>query len=81
MAIISSIGFLIIGMDEKNLPPYSIGYINIPILLCINLPSLVSVPIGIKLSTQLPTKILKRIFTFLICILAIKMMSEIFITL
>lgn len=73
LAIASTSGFILAGLDEKTLPPYSLGYVSLPAFGSIVVSSVIFAPLGAKLAHALPDKLLKRIFaTFLSC-LAINM--------
>ena len=79
IAIIGAAGFLTIGLDQTNLPPYSIGYINIPAFLCIISVSMITAPLGAKIAHNVSVKTLKRYFSiFLLCV-STKMLLEILI--
>lgn len=79
IAIIGAAGFLTIGLDQTNLPPYSIGYINIPAFLCIISVSMLTAPLGAKIAHNVSVKTLKRYFSiFLLCV-SVKMLVEVFI--
>lgn len=62
-------GFIIIGLHQSNLPAYSVGYVFLPMLLGIGLPSIVFARLGSRLTYLVPAKALKLFFvTFLIFI-------------
>jgi len=78
IAIIGAAGFLIIGLDQTNLPPYNIGYLNMPAFLCIISASMLTAPLGAKIAHSVSVTTLKRYFSvFLLCVSA-KMLMEVF---
>ena len=63
--LISFPGFLIYtitGYNIAGIPNYSLGYVNIIIVLSISITSIFTAPIGAKLSTKFNNKALKKIF-------------------
>lgn len=74
IAISGTLVYAIIGWDKPMLPEWSLGYIYLPSLLGIILCSTLTAPIGAKLTTRLPAKQVKRYFSIVIFLIAIKMM-------
>lgn len=62
LVLFAALGFVIMGYQEPNLPAYSIGYIFLPMLAGIGIPSILSAPIGAKLTHKFPAKTLKKLF-------------------
>ena len=79
LALASSIGFIITGLDEPNLPPHSLGYINLPAFAGVVGASILFAPLGARLAHQLPDRILKRTFAVFLFILAIRMAYDLVI--
>lgn len=73
VAAAGTFGYLLGGMNATNLPEYATGYIYWPAFLGIVLTSYFTAPLGAKLSTHLPVKLLKRLFAVLLVVLALKM--------
>ena len=78
IAAIGAGGFIAIGLDNTNLPPYSIGYINFAAFGCIILTSVACAPLGAKAAHALPVPALKRAFAIFMLLIAAKMLLEIF---
>jgi uncharacterized protein len=76
LALASSIGFVITGMNETNLPPLSLGYINFPAFGGVVAASIVFAPLGARLAHRLPDKIIKRAFAVFLFILALLMIYK-----
>jgi uncharacterized membrane protein YfcA len=62
------------GISEP-LPPYSIGYINILIWLCLAIPSIPMAQVGAKAAHSLPAKQLRYIFMGLMIYLGLRMLG------
>ena len=73
LALASSIGFVITGLDETLLPPHSLGYINLPAFAGVVAASILFAPLGARLAHQLPDKLIKRIFAVFLFLLALRM--------
>ena len=79
IAIIGAAGFLYIGLGEADLPPFSIGYLNIAAFLTIISTSIIVAPLGARLAHGLPVPKLKRYFAIFMLLIATKMLTEIFV--
>jgi uncharacterized protein len=66
IAAAGTIGFIVAGLHQTGLPPYTIGYIYLPGLLAIVAASIVVAPIGARLSHQWPVAHLRRAFACLL---------------
>jgi len=73
IAVAGSIGFIIAGWNETNLPSNTSGFVYWPAFLGIVLTSVLFAPLGAKWAHQLPTAKLKIIFALLLFVLAAKM--------
>lgn len=74
VAVFGATGYVIAGLDQPNLPEWSIGYIYLPALLGVISTSSFVAPIGVKLAAKLPVKTLKKGFAGFLILVAIKMM-------
>lgn len=74
LATSGMIGFIVHGMDSAGLPALSIGYVYLPALLAIASSSVLCTKIGARLATSLPTVILKRCFSVLLLVVAMRML-------
>lgn len=61
-SIAGSIGYLINGLSVPNLPPYSIGYVNLLAWACLAMTSIPVAQIGAKTAHKLPAKKLQYVF-------------------
>ena len=62
IALPGTLGFLALGFGESDLPPGSLGYINLPALTAISVVSVFTAPMGAKWAHDLDENMLKRIF-------------------
>lgn len=74
LVIFAAVGFAITGYNHPNLPAYSLGYIYLPMLMGIGIPSIVSARIGAKLTHKFSARTLKIIFSSFLAVIGIKML-------
>jgi uncharacterized membrane protein YfcA len=74
IAIAGTIGFLISGWNATGLPPFSIGYINLPALILIGGVASAIAPLGAKLAHNLPAKTLKKVFAVFLIVVGVSML-------
>lgn len=79
LAVSSTLGFIITGLDETTLPPNSLGYVNLPAFAGVVGASLLFAPLGARLAHRLPEKLLKRTFAVFLFFLAIRMAYDLVI--
>lgn len=80
IAFFGSLGFIVTGYSQENLPQWAIGYIYLPALLGIITTSFICAPLGVKLAHALPVKLLKKCFALFLLFVAVKMFMGIFIS-
>ena len=79
IAAASAIGYIVGGLDIKDLPEQSLGYIYLPAVLCISATSMLTASIGVRIAHQLNTTQLRRIFAVvLICIATYMLCKNVF---
>ncbi len=78
IAVPATIGFIAIGWEQPNLPPYSLGYVSWPAWAMIIPFSVLLAPLGAKMAHVLPVDMLRRVFALFILLVGIKMASEAF---
>jgi uncharacterized protein len=79
IAIAGTIGYLINGKlntISTEAIAYTWGYIYLPAVLLVSIPSYFTAPLGAKLTQQLPIGVLKKIFGVLLMALSIKMLMS-----
>jgi uncharacterized membrane protein YfcA len=74
IAIAGSLSFIHLSVGQTGLPPYSLGYIYLPAFAAIALGSLLTAALGAKWAHRLPAAKLKRYFSSVIFIMAIKLL-------
>lgn len=74
IALSGSIGYILTGWGNVALPEYSFGYIYLPATLGIIISSTVFAKIGAKLAHSLPASQLKKAFSIVLFLVAIKLL-------
>lgn len=80
IAISGTIGYAInghISPDELANNEAIIGFVHIPSVIIISIFGFIMAPIGVKFSTKLPVKVLKKIFAVMLICLSIKMLMNV----
>lgn len=73
LAIAGTVGFIATGLMDRELPPWSLGYVYLPAFAGIAATSFVVAPLGARLAHKLPVIVLRRIFVVFLVGLAAKM--------
>jgi uncharacterized membrane protein YfcA len=75
IAVAGTLGYLINGFAAGSVSPeYTFGFIYLPAVLLVTIPSFFTAPIGAKLTQTLPVQTLKKIFGVLLLLLSLKML-------
>ena len=74
IALSGTIGFVVTGLREASLPPYSVGFVYLPALGGIVVSSMLMAPVGAAAAHRLPTRWLRRIFAVLFYVMATRML-------
>lgn len=69
------IGYIVHGIGVPGLPPYSIGYINLPMWLCLAGMSVPLTQLGAKTAHSLPAKQLRYIFIAVMVYIGLRMIG------
>jgi uncharacterized membrane protein YfcA len=69
------IGYLINGLSVPDLPPFSLGYVNIPAWACLALTSIPVAQIGARTAHRLPATQLRYIFIAVMFYVALRMVG------
>lgn len=77
IAVAGTLGYIVGGWNVAGLPAYSVGYVSLPALVGIAAASVLTAPLGVKLAHSLPVDKLKRIFAFLLFVVATKMLVSV----
>lgn len=76
ISVPAALGFMITGWNETGLPPFSIGYVNIPAFLIIIPASVLVARLGVHAAHIAPVKLMRQIFAVFMVIVAIKLWSD-----
>ena len=74
IALTGSLSYAFLGWNNAGLPEESVGYIYLPAFVGIVLLSVLTAPYGAKLAHRLHAQKLKRYFSIMLFIIAVKMM-------
>jgi len=79
IAFPGSITFAITGLEKEGLPLYSIGYINLLIVLMISITSVFTAGYGARVSTNIDKVLLRKIFAIFLLLTCASLIIEHFI--
>ena len=68
-----AIAAVIVGWNHGGLPPFSLGYVNLPAFVLIAVFTVTMAPVGARLAHALDAKRLRKLFALLLLIVAIRM--------
>lgn len=74
IALAGTLSYAVLGWNQAGLPEGSLGYVYMPAFVGIVLCSIVTAPLGAKLVHILPAQQLKRYFSILVFVVAIRLM-------
>ncbi len=78
IAVPGTIGFALMGIGQADLPPGSIGYVNLPAFAAIAIVSLFTAPLGARLAHSLNELHLRRAFGVYLLLVSGLMLSKYF---
>jgi len=78
LAAAGTLGYVLTGWNQTELPEYSIGYVYLPALAGIVISSVLLAPLGARLAHRTPGTLLKKIFAVILFLLATKMLVSFF---
>lgn len=76
IAIAGSLSYIVFGWSSIQLPEHSLGFVHIPSFLGIIISSSLFAPLGAKLAHNLPTMVLKKVFAFILLLVATKILTS-----
>ena len=74
IAVAGTIGYVVGGLNETGLPPYSFGYVVLPAFLGIVTASVLAAPLGAWLAHRLSELTLRRVFAAFLFVLGTRML-------
>ena len=78
IAVTGTLGYLVNGIAAGGAnPQYTLGFVYLPAVLLVTIPSYFTAPIGARLTQTMPVQVLKKIFGVLLIILSLKMLVSV----
>lgn len=77
IALAGTVGFIVTGLLDANLPAGSVGYVYLPAWFGISVASYFVAPYGARLAHRMPVDVMKKVFMVFIVALAIKMATSV----
>lgn len=74
LGLAASIGYVMAGLQAGPLPQYSLGFIYLPALAMIVVPSMLTAPLGASASHRMPMKQLRFVFALTLYGIALRML-------
>ena len=78
IALSGAIGYVFMGMRVQDLPSYSLGFVYLPALVGVALASVLTAPYGARLAHRFPVGYLRKGFAVFLLIMAVKMISGLY---
>lgn len=78
IALPATLGYMIAGWGREGLPPWSLGFVNLPGFLFVAALTAITAPLGARLAHRLPQRALKRAFAVFLALIALNMLREAF---
>lgn len=75
IALAGSAGYVLQGMRVDGLPSWTLGYIYLPALSLVVVPSMLAAPFGARFAHRLPIKRLRIVFSILLYAMAARMLA------
>ncbi len=77
IALGGTVGYISTGLMLHNLPAGTLGFVYLPAVLLLAIGSAFTTPLGAKATHRLPIKLLRRIFSLLLFVLATRMLFKV----
>jgi uncharacterized membrane protein YfcA len=78
IALSGAAGYVVNGLGQEHLPPYTFGYIFWPAVIAMAAMSFITAPLGASLAHRLPVTLLKKLFSLLLLGLSLQMLFTVF---
>ena len=78
IALAGSFGYMFSEVSGQTLPEWSIGFIYLPALAALVIPSVLTAPLGTRIAHALPVDTLKRFFGLFVYAMALRMLWGLF---
>ena len=76
IAISGSISYMVIGLNDINLPNYSVGYVYLPATIVVGIMSSLTAKFGVNIAHRMKQKKLRIAFAFLVMIMALNLLMR-----
>jgi len=76
IAVPGTVGFILNGWGQANLPPFSLGYVSLIGFALIVPATVLAAPLGVKLAHTMPTGLLRKAFALFLFVTALRMIYE-----
>lgn len=76
IAVAGCLGFAITAWNNVHLPSHSLGFIYLPALVGLVPSSMLTAPLGVRLSHALPVKIVRRFMGVFMLVMAVRMITK-----
>ena len=76
LSLAAGIGYVLAGQSAAGLPNYSLGYVYLPATAMIALTSVLTAPLGARVSQRMPVKRLRIVFALTLYALAARMLAN-----
>ncbi len=76
LALAASVGYVISGLRAGPLPEGSLGFIYLPGLILVALPSIATAPLGARMSHRMPVRALRIVFALMLYGIALRMLTS-----
>ena len=78
IALPAALVYVVVGWNADGLPPWSLGYVNLPGFVLLAGLTALTAPLGARLAHRLPQQTLKRAFAVLLALIALNMLRGAF---
>jgi uncharacterized membrane protein YfcA len=76
IALPAALGYVLMGWGRAGLPPWSLGFVNLPGFVLVAVLTAITAPLGARLAHRLPQVALKRAFAVFLALTALNMLRE-----
>jgi len=76
IAIMGCISYIVLGLNQSQLPQYATGFVYWPSVLIMGVASVLMAPLGVHFAHRIPTKALRSIFALLLVVVGVWMVMD-----
>jgi uncharacterized membrane protein YfcA len=77
ISIAGTLGYVINGWESSSMESNTFGFVYLPAVILISITSFIAAPYGAKLAHRLPVSVLRKVFSVLLIVLSVKMLSSV----